>query len=113
FIRKQRLFPAWIGAFDRPEVGRWIIAIDPIDKDHARLAVAPRGLDYSIQDLARVQSLHDFASPRIDKIVFFSSFYVPHELIGHRNGDVERVQLEWIGFGRDEFFDVRMIDTKD
>src|SRR6185503_25476 len=113
FIRQQRLFAAWVGAFDLTKLRRRVISVYPIDKNYTGLAVAPGRVHDSIQHASCVQLPHDIARSRVDQGVPLAASDSIHELIGHCNRDVEGVQLEWICFGSDELLDVRMIDAQD
>src|SRR4030095_4932671 len=111
-IGQQGLFTARVGAFDLTQFRRRVITVNAVDEDHSGLTVMPRRLDDSIQHIGRVQLLDYSAGSRDDHDVRLAVLDPDHEFVGHCDGDVEGVQLEWIGFGGDKLFDIRMIDSK-
>src|SRR4030095_6813054 len=107
-----RLFAAGVCALDFSKLGRRIVTIDSIDKYHARLSVTPRRLDDGIQHLSGVQLPDHFTSARIDQVVLLAALDLRHELVGDSDRDIEGVQFQGILFGIYEFFDIRVIDSK-
>src|SRR6185312_4459940 len=87
FIRQQRLLAAGVGALDGAKAGRRVIAVDAIDEDHARLAVAPGGFDDATEDRARIELPDSQTGSGINQIVRRSRLDSLHEFVSYSHGD--------------------------
>ena len=92
---------------------RRVIAVEPIQKNNARFSVFPRLRDDPIEDLASVEGSGNLTVAGIDQVIIFIFFHGLHEGFGKADGNVEIVELLFVGLAHDEIHDIRMVNPQD
>src|SRR4051794_13952341 len=95
------------------ELRRRVVVVDLVYKDDPRLAVEPRTLHDSAEEIPGPHRLHDLAVSRVPELEIRIGLDGLHELVGDRNRDVEVVDLVVLALAVDEFLDVRMVHPED
>ena len=107
------MLAAGVGRLDLAQVGRRVVAVDTVDEDDAGVAVAPGVGDDLVEDVTGADGAHRFAVLWVDQRVLFVTFDGAHELLCHRDRDVEVGERAHVGLERDELFDIGVGDGED
>src|SRR3712207_2788955 len=89
-----------------------VVRVDPIYKDHARLAVEPRPLDYSREQLTRPHRPGDLAAPGVHQVEVTILIYGLHKGVGDGYADVEVVDLIVVVLAGDKLLDIRVVHAR-
>jgi hypothetical protein len=90
-----------------------VVAVRFVDEEAARLAGAPRAVDHLVPHHLRVELTDHLLGGRVDEVVARPGLHRLHEVVGHRDGDVEVRDLRQVFLTGDELHDVRVIDAQD
>ena len=112
-VGQERLLATRVCGLDLAQLGRGVVAVQPVEEDDARLAVLPGQVDDEVEDLAGVQPAHLGAVARVAQRVVAAGEHRRHELLGDPHRDVEVVEDVLVFLGPDELQDVGMVDAQD
>ena len=112
-IGQERLFAAGIGGFDFPLSGYHVVPVEPVQKDDARFAVAPGGVDDFVKNLPGTKLADRQLGAGFHEIVHFALFHRFHELLSDAHGNVEIGDVGVVRLAVDETQNVGMIDPQD
>ena len=113
FIGQERLFAAGVGGFDLADGRHDVVAVQAVDEDDARFAVAPGGVDDLAENFTGVETARHFFGAGVDEVVFFILFGGGHEFFGESHGNIEVGNGFIFGFAVDKFQNIGMIHPKD
>src|SRR5215217_2813913 len=111
-IRRQMRLATRIRALDL-ELRRRVVGVDLVYKHDARLAVEPRPLHYSAEEIPRPHGLDDFAVTRVPELEVRIGLHSLHELVRDGDGDVEVVDLVVVALAVDELLDIGVVHPED
>src|SRR5829696_1842085 len=95
------------------ELRRRVVVVDLVYEDDPGLAVQPRPLHYSAEQVARPHRLHDLAVSGVLQLEVRVGLYGLHELVGDSDGDVEVVDLVVVALAVDKLLDIWMVHPED
>jgi len=107
------LFAAGVRGFQLVQVWHRVVAIGCVDEQHTRFPVVVRILHNLIEQITGTYPFPHAAILRADQFEFGIVLDSFHERIGNRHRDVEVFQFTFLGFARNEFANVGVVDLQD
>src|SRR5215203_1045517 len=95
------------------ELRRGVVVVDLVYKHDTRLAVEPRPLYHSAEEIPRPHGLDDLPITRDLEVEVRIGLDGLHELVGCGHGDVEVVDPVVIPLAIDELLDIGVVDPED